>query len=56
MTPACDRLGIKLPIVLAPMGGAVGPALAAAVSNSGGLGVLPLWSEDIDRVRASIRP
>jgi nitronate monooxygenase len=37
------------------MGGAVGPALAAAVSNSGGLGTLPLWSEDNDTMRASIR-
>jgi nitronate monooxygenase len=31
--------------VLAPMGGAVTPALAAAVSNAGGLGILPLsWT------------
>jgi nitronate monooxygenase len=37
------------------MGGAVGPALAAAVSNAGGLGTLPLWSADIDTMRAWIR-
>jgi nitronate monooxygenase len=41
-TPLCDLLGIEQPIVLAPMGGAVGPRLAAAVSNAGGLGLLPL--------------
>ena len=46
-TPVCDLLGIEQPIVLAPMGGAVGPPLAAAVSNAGGLGLLPLtWVDD----------
>ena len=55
MTPACDLLGIELPIILAPMKGAVGPELAAAVSNAGGLGLLPLWGESIDIVRSSIR-
>jgi hypothetical protein len=28
----CERLGIELPIIQAPMGSAVGPTLAAAVS------------------------
>lgn len=36
----CDILGIDVPIVLAGMGGASTPKLAAAVSNAGGLGVL----------------
>lgn len=54
-TTVCDRLGIKLPIILAPMGGAVGPELAAAVSNAGGLGILPLWYQDIATVREIIR-
>tara|TARA_B110000014_G_scaffold264384_1_gene265483 strand:- start:67 stop:1182 length:1116 start_codon:yes stop_codon:yes gene_type:complete len=36
----CDTFGIKYPIFLAGMGGAANPALAAAVSNAGGLGVL----------------
>jgi NAD(P)H-dependent flavin oxidoreductase YrpB (nitropropane dioxygenase family) len=31
-TALCERLGIELPIIQAPMGGAVGPTLAAAVS------------------------
>src|SRR4051795_4358372 len=44
-TPLCDLVGIEVPVVLAPMGGAVTPALAAAVSNAGGLGMLPMsWS------------
>jgi NAD(P)H-dependent flavin oxidoreductase YrpB (nitropropane dioxygenase family) len=36
----CDILGIEQPIILAGMGGASTPKLAAAVSNAGGLGVL----------------
>ena len=38
-SPICDSLKIDVPIVLAGMGGASTPALAAAVSNAGGLGV-----------------
>src|SRR3954465_2212674 len=46
MKPALpDLLGIDAPIVLAPMGGAVTPEFAAAVSNAGGVGMLPLsWN------------
>jgi NAD(P)H-dependent flavin oxidoreductase YrpB (nitropropane dioxygenase family) len=41
----CDLVGIEAPVVLAPMGGAVTPTLAASVSNAGGLGMLPLsWT------------
>jgi NAD(P)H-dependent flavin oxidoreductase YrpB (nitropropane dioxygenase family) len=54
-TTLCERLGIELPIILAPMGGAVGPALAAAVSNAGGLGMLPLWRADNETIRRRIR-
>jgi NAD(P)H-dependent flavin oxidoreductase YrpB (nitropropane dioxygenase family) len=54
-TALCKRLGIELPIIQAPMGGAVGPALAAAVSNAGGLGMLVPWRADIDTVRRQIR-
>jgi NAD(P)H-dependent flavin oxidoreductase YrpB (nitropropane dioxygenase family) len=44
-TPLCDLVGIEVPIVLAPMGGAVTPNLAAAVSRAGALGMLPLtWT------------
>lgn len=48
-TLLCDLLGIEAPVVLAPMGGAVTPTLAAAVSNAGGLGMLPLtWASPDD--------
>lgn len=33
-------LGVRIPLLNAPMAAAAGPALAAAVSNAGGLGVL----------------
>ncbi|MPY93865.1 MAG: nitronate monooxygenase [Acidimicrobiia bacterium] len=39
-TQICDMFDIDVPVVLAGMGGAAGPELAAAVSNAGGLGVL----------------
>jgi len=55
MSAACTRLGIEVPIIQAPMGGAVGPALAAAVSNAGGLGTLALWGADIETLRRQIR-
>lgn len=54
-TALCSRLGIEAPIIQAPMGGAVGPALAAAVSNAGGLGMLVLWRADPDLMRKQIR-
>ncbi|SMC71781.1 NAD(P)H-dependent flavin oxidoreductase [Kibdelosporangium aridum] len=38
-TAFCDLVGIDLPVVQAPIGGPSRPALAAAVSNAGGLGV-----------------
>lgn len=39
-TPVCDLFDIEVPILLAGMGGASVPELAAAVSNAGGLGIL----------------
>ena len=41
-THVCDLLEIDVPVVQAPMGGASCPALAAAVSNAGGLGTMPV--------------
>ncbi|MDO5532397.1 nitronate monooxygenase family protein [Sutterella sp.] len=38
----CGRLGIALPVMNAPMTGVAGVAMAAAVSEAGGLGVLPV--------------
>src|SRR4051812_12029906 len=42
-----DLLGLRHPVVQAPIGSASVPALAAAVSNAGALGMLALtWAED----------
>src|SRR5205823_13656588 len=38
-----ERLSLKFPIILAPMGLITTPALAAAVSNVGGLGGIGMW-------------
>jgi NAD(P)H-dependent flavin oxidoreductase YrpB (nitropropane dioxygenase family) len=55
ITAGCERLAIEVPIIQAPMGGAVGPALAAAVSNAGGLGTLALWTADVQTLRQQVR-
>src|SRR3954470_16483484 len=34
----CQRFGLRVPVLLAPMAGACPPSLAAAVVNAGGLG------------------
>ncbi len=39
-TSICELFDIEFPVLLAGMGGASGPDLAAAVSNAGGLGIL----------------
>ncbi len=54
-TAVCDALGIEVPVVLAGMGGAANPKLAAAVSNAGGLGVLGAATLGPDELRAWIR-
>src|SRR5215211_2069967 len=54
-TILCEHLGIDVPIIQAPMGGAVGPTLAAAVSNAGGLGMLVLWRAELESMRRQIR-
>src|ERR1700761_3272847 len=46
----CKRLGIRVPILLAPMAGASAPSLSIAVANAGGLGscgVLLMQPEEI---------
>jgi nitronate monooxygenase len=53
-----ERLRLKYPIFQAPMGSTVTPALAAAVSNAGGLGGLGMWgfsAEDGGRRIATFR-
>ena len=51
----CEMLGIEYPILLAGMGGASVPALAAAVSNAGGLGVLGAAACSPEQLRDWIR-
>lgn len=57
-----DLLGIKLPIIQAPMAGSSTPEMAIAVSEAGGLGSLPSAQYDerglraaLDQVRAGTR-
>jgi nitronate monooxygenase len=45
-TQFTELFGVRHPIVLAPMGGSAGGALAAAVSRGGGLGMLGAGSGD----------
>jgi nitronate monooxygenase len=47
-------LGIELPIIQAPMAGVQGGALAAAVSNAGGLGSLPCATLDEAALRTEL--
>lgn len=48
-------LGVEHPIVQAPMAGVSTPELAAAVSNSGGLGSLGLGASNVEQAKAMIR-
>ncbi|SAL36160.1 2-nitropropane dioxygenase [Caballeronia choica] len=48
-------LGIQKPIIQAPMAGVSTPALAAAVSNAGGLGSLGVGAMNADAARKVIR-
>jgi nitronate monooxygenase len=34
----CERFGLRIPVLMAPMAGACPPSLAAAVANAGGMG------------------
>ena len=54
-TSLCDLLKIEVPIVQAPIGNATSPALAAAVSNAGGLGMLAMTWRDGQTIRRMIR-
>jgi NAD(P)H-dependent flavin oxidoreductase YrpB (nitropropane dioxygenase family) len=54
-TRLCDLLGIRFPILCAPMGWLTGPELVAAVCNAGGLGILGAGSLPPEELRARIR-
>jgi nitronate monooxygenase len=49
-----DTLGITLPILQAPMAGISTPAMAAAVSNAGGLGAIGVGAASASAARAMI--
>lgn len=49
-----ERLGVTIPIVQAPMAGVSTPEMAAAVSNSGGLGSIGIGAADAAGARAMI--
>ena len=54
-TRVSDLLGVRYPIVQAPMGYIARAQLASAVSNAGGLGIIETSSGQLDQVREEIR-
>ena len=54
MANLMQRLGLKLPIVQAPMAGVSTPAMAAAVTNAGALGSIGVGATDAAGARAMI--
>ncbi len=58
-TPAIENritemLGVRYPIIQAPMGWIARSQLASAVSNAGGLGIIETSSGELDAIRAEI--
>jgi nitronate monooxygenase len=54
----CDRFGIRVPILLAPMAGACPPSLSIAVMRAGGMGAgaaLLMQPNEIERWAAEVR-
>jgi nitronate monooxygenase len=54
-TSLCDLLGIRYPVLQAPMPAIVTPEMVAAVGRAGGLGVFPATGVPPDDLRAAIR-
>lgn len=54
-TPITDLLGVDYPIIQAPMGWIARSALASAVSNAGGLGIIETSSGELDAIRDEIQ-
>lgn len=50
----CQRLGLSVPLIQAPMAGTSTPALAAAVSNAGALGSISIGAVDRAAAQAMI--
>ena len=55
MSSLLELLDIRLPILQAPMAGVSTPAMAAAVSNAGGLGAIGVGATDAETARQMIR-
>jgi nitronate monooxygenase len=55
MNALLERLGIELPIIQAPMAGVSTPAMAAAVSNAGGLGSIGVGAASAEVASEMIR-
>lgn len=53
-TPLTQLLGLRVPVVQAPMGGVDGPELAAAVIEAGGLGMLGLSWTPVEQIEDRI--
>ena len=54
----CDRFGLRLPILLAPMAGACPPSSSIAVMRAGGFGAcaaLPMRPREIEDWAAEVR-
>ena len=45
---------LAVPIIQGPMGGISGPNLVAAVASAGALGILPVWFQNVDKMKNSI--
>jgi enoyl-[acyl-carrier protein] reductase II len=54
-TRVTELLGVRYPIVQAPMGWIARSQLASAVSNAGGMGIIETSSGELDAVRDEIR-
>ncbi|HEY6567075.1 MAG TPA: nitronate monooxygenase [Actinomycetota bacterium] len=53
-TPLSDLFGLEVPVIQAGMSIFTSPRLAAAVSNSGGLGSLGAWRRPADQLRRDL--
>ncbi|MGE0621319.1 MAG: NAD(P)H-dependent flavin oxidoreductase [Pseudomonadales bacterium] len=53
-TTFCERLGLEIPLIQAPMAGVSTPEMAAAVSNAGALGSVALGSLAPDAARSAL--
>jgi enoyl-[acyl-carrier protein] reductase II len=50
-----ELLGVEIPIIQAPMGWIARSALASAVSNAGGMGIIETSSGELDAIRGEVK-